>query len=706
MPLRIGFIGAGQMAGQHLDALRRVATPHLVVGVCDLRPDVARALAQRAGATAYTSVADFLSDARPNIVHVCTHPATHVDLARQALEAGAHVYIEKPFAETRADAEALFALAQERGLSLCAGHQLLRDPAYRRLLERAAVLRPVVLVDSHFAFRPPRLHPYRSAPAALGEQLLDVLPHPLYSLVDALVQLAPRQEGATVDVVPQLVHVAAMPTDLHATLRAGEATGRLAISLRARPVASTLTITGAHGSLTADFVRGTVLGAGNDGTSPLEKIANPFVEAGQLAWRSAGGLARRLLGGIGYPGLAELLGEFYAAVSAGNRSPLSVAHLRGVTDLYEELAVQVRSKGRSRPATGTTPARAAAAPAPPPKAPVAVVTGAAGFLGRALTRELARRGFRVRGTNRSQPPDDPHVHEWVRVDLGAEVPSDVFAGAAVVVHAAAATSGGFEAHQRDSVDATRNVVRGMAAAGLHRLVYVSSISVLRPPRSAWERQTEVTPLATNAERLGPYTWGKCGAEALVTAAHERGEIVARIVRPAALIDLEDIDVPGLVGRRLFGRWHLGFGRPGLPFAACDVGIAAAAIAWIAQQFADAPTVVNLMDPAINTRARLLRLFRERGWRGRFVWVPIRLLAGAVQMLSRALALARRSAAPTLAVWSVLRPRRYDATVAGRVLAATCGDATPALQPQERVTAGGEAGTELEAGARAAAQAYG
>src|SRR6185436_13414266 len=244
-PLRIGFIGAGQMAGQHLDALRRVATSHRVVGICDLRLDVARALAQRAGAPAYTTVADFLSDARPNIVHVCTHPATHFDLARQALQAGAHVYIEKPFAETRADAEALFALAQERGLLLCAGHQLLRDPAYR------------------------------SAPAALGEQLLDVLPHPLYSLVDALVQFASPREGDAVDVVPKLVHVTAMPTDLHATLRAGEATGRLAISLRARPVASTLTITGAHGSLTADFVRGTVLGAGNDGTSPLEKIANP-----------------------------------------------------------------------------------------------------------------------------------------------------------------------------------------------------------------------------------------------------------------------------------------------------------------------------------------------------------------------------------------------------------------------------------------------
>ena len=673
-PLRIGFIGAGQMAGQHLDALRRVATPHVVAGVCDLRPDAAHALARRAGASSYPTVAELLTDARPDVVHICTQPATHFDLARQALLAGAHVYVEKPFVETRDDAEALFALGRDRGLLLCAGHQLVRDPAFRRLLERATTLQPPVLVDSYFAFRPPRLHPYRSAPAALGEQLLDVLPHPLYTLVAALTHFLPNTGigGAA----PQLVHVTATATDLHAVLRAGEVTGRLAVSLRARPVASTLTVTGAHGSLTTDFVRGTVLGAGNDGTSPLEKIANPFVEAGQLAWRTAGGLTRRLLRGVAYPGLAELIGEFYAAVTSGSRSPLSIEHLRRVTDIYEELAVQVPS--RSRPAMRDRPASSPPSPAGGPGAPVAVVTGAAGFLGRALTRELTRRGFRVRATYRSQPSDDPHVHEWVRVDLGAEVPYEVFAGASVVLHAAAATSGGFEAHQRDSVDATRQVLRGMTAAGVRRLVYVSSISVLRPPRSARERQTEETPLAAHAERLGPYTWGKCAAEELVTAAHARQDVVARIVRPAALIDWEDIDVPGLVGRRLFERWHLGFGRPGLPFAVCEVGRAAAAVAWCARHFADAPHIVNLLDPTIRTRGQLLRRFREHGWRGSVLWLPISLLAAAVSVMQFVAALARRERARPLAVWSILRPRRYDATVAAKLLTAAGEAAAPTV----------------------------
>src|SRR4051812_28009871 len=54
--LRIALIGAGHMAGRHLDALRRVATPHQLVGVCDIRAEAAQELAQRARTTAYTSV--------------------------------------------------------------------------------------------------------------------------------------------------------------------------------------------------------------------------------------------------------------------------------------------------------------------------------------------------------------------------------------------------------------------------------------------------------------------------------------------------------------------------------------------------------------------------------------------------------------------------------------------------------------------------
>jgi predicted dehydrogenase/nucleoside-diphosphate-sugar epimerase len=666
-PLRIAFIGAGTMAGHHLQALRRVPTAHTVLGVYDVRDAAARAFAERADARAYATVSDLLEETRPDLAHICTPAGMHFEPARQALLAGAHVYVEKPFVETPQEAETLFALARERGLLICAGHQLVRDPAFRKLMGRASELQPVTLVDSSFAFRPPRLDPYRSTGRALVEQLLDVLPHPLYTLVAALETLGPTA------MPPEIVSVTATPTGLHALLRAGDVVGRLTVSLRARPVASTLTVAGAHGSLMADFVRAIVLGAANEGTSPLEKIANPFLEAAQLAWRSTASLTRRLVRGGDYPGLAELLADFYAAVAAGDQSPLSVDHLRRVTAVYEQLAANVRN-------AVTPPAAAAVSMAEATSSgPLAVVTGAAGFFGRAISRELARRGFRVRGIGRSERPDDPHVHEWVRADLAKEIAAAALAGAAVVVHAAAETAGGFEAHERNTVDTTRHLLRAMAAAEVRRLVHVSSISVLRPPRPFWERQTERTPLAPHPEPLGPYTWGKCLAEELVAAAQARQEIEARIIRPAALIDWKAIELPGLIGRRLFGRWHLGFGRPSLPFAACEVGQAGAVIAWCAEHFAEAPSIVNLIDPAVRTRGELLSLFHEHGWRGRLVWMPISLLASLVAVARLVTALTSHERSRPLAVWAILRSRHYDPAVAAAVLAAASDDA-PRVQP--------------------------
>jgi nucleoside-diphosphate-sugar epimerase len=261
------------------------------------------------------------------------------------------------------------------------------------------------------------------------------------------------------------------------------------------------------------------------------------------------------------------------------------------------------------------------------------------------------------------------VDEWVRADLASGIAPDVLARAQVVVHAAAETAGGFEAHERNSVGATRELLHAMAAAGVRRLLHISSISVLRPPRSPWECQGEQTPLAEDAAELGPYTWGKCGSEQLVSEARQRGEIEARIIRPAALIDSEHLEMPGLLGRRLFGRWHLGLGRPGLPFAVCDVTTAANAVAWCAAHFAEAPWVLNLIDPTIGTRAELLERFRKEGWRGRVIWTPISVLAGAATLARTAMGALKGERPQPMAIWSILRSRRYDPTLSRLVLQA-------------------------------------
>jgi predicted dehydrogenase len=70
----------------------------------------------------FSDVGTLLDEARPDVVHITTPPASHFDIARLCMERGAHVYVEKPFTLRAHEAETLVALAHEKGLKLTAGH--------------------------------------------------------------------------------------------------------------------------------------------------------------------------------------------------------------------------------------------------------------------------------------------------------------------------------------------------------------------------------------------------------------------------------------------------------------------------------------------------------------------------------------------------------------------------------------------------------
>ena len=653
--LRVAFLGGGRMASHHRQAIAAAQPAARVVGVCDASLEQAQAFGAQAGCRAFTSLDAMFDDVHPDVVHVCTPPARHVEGALAALALGAHVYVEKPFALTLGDARALVDRARQQGKLVCAGHQLLCDPGFVALMAQGRTLGTILRVDSHFAFRPVGLPMMRTRPAAFAQMLIDILPHPLYTLVAALERFGRPGAPCVIDLLR------AEPADLEVVLRCGDVTGRLTVSLRARPVASSLAMTGTKGTLTCDFMRSALLGAGNAGTEALEKILNPFAESAQTMARAAQSTARRLAGGSSYPGLTELIAGFYGAIEAGGGTPfLPAEHLLTTTDLLERMVTAIHVAVAER-----TPAR----PVPPPASaatPVFVVTGARGFLGAELARALSP----VTGVGRGDWPGDPNVAGWISADLSRGLPPGALTGADVVVHAAAETAGDAAAHARNSVDATRQLLRAMHRDGARRLVLVSSFSVIRPPRRLSEWQDETTSRAENPAELGPYVWGKTMQEALVLTEAAALGIEVRVVRPAALLDRRDPELPGLAGRRLFGAWHLGLGRPRLPIAAIDVEVCADAIAWCARHFDQAPPIVNLFDPTIVTRRELLRHLGRSGWSGRMIWVPISFLSGALIAAQSALAVLSGKRPHPQAAWSILRPRRFDPRLSNALLHAT------------------------------------
>ncbi|MGC9158422.1 MAG: Gfo/Idh/MocA family protein, partial [Terracidiphilus sp.] len=96
---RVGLIGAGYVSAHHLRALQSIASVQ-VVGIADLDLARAQAVARAFGLMGvYGSAAELLA-AGVDVIHVLTPPAFHAEVGLQALEAGAHVLVEKPMAET------------------------------------------------------------------------------------------------------------------------------------------------------------------------------------------------------------------------------------------------------------------------------------------------------------------------------------------------------------------------------------------------------------------------------------------------------------------------------------------------------------------------------------------------------------------------------------------------------------------------------
>jgi predicted dehydrogenase len=115
------LVGAGWIAKDHVAALTRFEGVELVA-VCDLQRVRAERLAPP-GTRVYERWEDLLEREQLNALWVCTPPLAHRGPAVAALEHGVHVFLEKPIARAREDAEAIVATAERSGLVCAVGYQ-------------------------------------------------------------------------------------------------------------------------------------------------------------------------------------------------------------------------------------------------------------------------------------------------------------------------------------------------------------------------------------------------------------------------------------------------------------------------------------------------------------------------------------------------------------------------------------------------------
>lgn len=153
--LKVAIIGCGKISDSHAEQIQRIPGCE-IVGVCDREPLMAKQLFERFPIKQWFS--DFeqlLQEVRPDVVHITTPPQSHYRLAKQCLQSGCHVYVEKPFTLYEADARELIGLANALTLKITAGHDDQFGHAARRMRKLIAdgfLGGPPVHMESHYCY--------------------------------------------------------------------------------------------------------------------------------------------------------------------------------------------------------------------------------------------------------------------------------------------------------------------------------------------------------------------------------------------------------------------------------------------------------------------------------------------------------------------------------------------------------------------------
>ena len=664
--LRVGLIGSGKMGLHHLKAIKASGCA-TVVGVADpaaseedLRPLLP------AEAIIVDDADELIARARPDVVHIVTPPATHASLAERSIQTGCHVYIEKPFVATRAEAEHLFGLAKTHGVSVCAGHQVLFEEPALAVWKALPQIGRLVHVESYFSFKMVR----RTITPA--DQVKDILPHAVYPVVDQL------RAGTGDHVSPIRVVGTSLDADgeAYVLLRLGKATAVVMVTLNGRPVEQYQTLVGTNGSLRADYIGGGLTKLVGPGTGP-GVLLTPYRRAYRTLTGTTRGVARLLRGGT-YGGLRTLTRRFYESILNQTPMPLTPQSIIDTVGVCETVGAALDEVERVAEAEAKERLQAAEAALPPLAAGRAgvLLTGGTGLLGKRVAEELRQSGFPVRVVARRVPPFSRRVPgvDYAAADLARGLAADLLKDIGTVVHSAAETSGGKEDHRRNSIEATRRLLETAASSGVRQFVHISSLAVLRTSRDVGRPLDEAVEVDPSSISRGPYVWGKAVSELVAQKAGAELGLDVKIIRPGPLVDYTAYHPPGRLGREL-GPFFVAMGPKNGALSVCDVTTAARVIRSYLQDYSSAPPVLNLVEAPAPTRRELLARYLEARPDLSVFWFPsflLRALSGPLKLAQR-LALGAKQPIDVAAAFASERYRTELAAAAiGRASASSAG----------------------------------
>lgn len=370
--LKIGIVGCGKIADQHVDAIHHIPDCE-VVALCDREPLMAKQLGERFGISAsFSELSEMLEAARLDVVHITTPPQSHYSLAKQCLESGSHVYLEKPFTITAGEAESLIRVAERRDLKITAGHNLQFTPEtleMRRLLAEGFLGGKPVHLESHFSYDlgdtsyvsallGNRQHWVRQLP---GQLLHNIISHGTAKLAEFLnddlieiVAAAHQSEQLKTLEIPEVLD------ELRVLIR--DKSGTTAFFCFSTQIKSLneLRIYGPANSVTVDIATGSLIRKQSRAYKSYLTYFIPPLKNAREHLRNAGCNVINFLRRRRYQdfGMKELIERFYNSIRLRGEPPIPYREIILTARIMDEIFSQIyrdseRQPGDSRQATGS-----------------------------------------------------------------------------------------------------------------------------------------------------------------------------------------------------------------------------------------------------------------------------------------------------------------------------------------------------------------
>ena len=354
--MKIAIVGCGSIARTHARILKKnISGADLLF--CDRNRDKADAYRSQysSASSAYTDLNELLEREAPSAVHILTQPGSHVALATAALNADAHVYIEKPVTQSLAELDVLYSLAESRQRILCSGYNTIAYPVLQRAKAMIASGEMGGLISLHSDFNVgPAVGkiPYGKedhwAYFLSGGILENVIDHPMSLLADAL------EDPVLHDVC--VLRRARLPEDspnlMHATVHNAGQIGTFTLSYGNGNAFAYVTYFLEAGTIRVDLRNFTLVAEHGAGPRSFQRrfLTGLKTSAG-LGLGMLGMVAARLRGRMAVnPGIDSLVRNFYATITHDEEALVSRQTSRNTVRLLEGIWAQAAREKPASPA--------------------------------------------------------------------------------------------------------------------------------------------------------------------------------------------------------------------------------------------------------------------------------------------------------------------------------------------------------------------